>query len=76
MLLSFNSVLTLLFSIFTLLMNHRDWLISRGDWRNIERINYLYLTVLFLFYFMIAFLLFYPSASARTIVTSVFYPLF
>lgn len=58
--------ITLLFTLFSPLMHHCDRLVSRGDWRGIERINYLGLTILFLFYLVVAFLPVYFGADAAS----------
>lgn len=58
--------ITLLFTLFSPLMHHCDRLVSRGDWRGIERINYLGLMVLFLFYLVVAFLPVYFGADAAS----------
>ncbi|RLR17885.1 hypothetical protein D8L93_05560 [Sodalis-like symbiont of Bactericera trigonica] len=58
--------ITLLFTLFSPLMHHCGRLVSRGDWRGIERINHLGLTVLFLFYLVVAYLPVYFGADAAS----------
>ncbi|MGI9277112.1 MAG: PTS N-acetylgalactosamine transporter subunit IIC [Endozoicomonas sp.] len=58
-----QSCITLLFTVFSPVMHKCDEMVARGDWRGIEKVNYLGLTVLFTFYSLITFLPIYLGAA-------------
>lgn len=58
--------ITILFTIYSPMMHKCDRMVEELNWRGIERVNYLGMTILFLFYFTVAFLPIYFGAEAAT----------
>lgn len=58
--------ITLLFTAFSPMMHRCDRMVKELNWRGIERVNYLGITILFCFYFIVAFLPVYFGADAAS----------
>ncbi|WMJ82261.1 PTS N-acetylgalactosamine transporter subunit IIC [Clostridium sp. MB40-C1] len=61
-----QGAITLIFTAFSPVMHKADRYAENADTRGIERINYLGMLVIFIFYFVIAFLPIYLGASSAT----------
>lgn len=61
-----QGLITLLFTVFAPVMHKADKYALDANYKGIERINYLGMTILFVMYFVIAFLPIYFSADAAT----------
>lgn len=59
--------ITLLFTAFSPMMHKCDKMVQALNWRGIERVNYLGITILFCFYFIVAFLPVYFGADAASV---------
>ena len=58
--------ITLLFTLFSPMMHRCDRMVKELNWRGIERVNYLGISILFIFYFVVAFLPIYFGADAAS----------
>ncbi|ASL94249.1 PTS N-acetylgalactosamine transporter subunit IIC [Serratia sp. OLHL2] len=58
--------ITLLFTLFSPMMHRCDRMVKALNWRGIERVNYLGIGILFIFYFVVAFLPIYFGADAAS----------
>jgi PTS system N-acetylgalactosamine-specific IIC component len=64
-----QGAITLLFTVFSPVMHKADIMAENGDYKGIERINYLGMTFLFFFYAIIAFLpVYFGAESAQSVV--------
>lgn len=61
-----QSLITLLFTIFAPVMHRADQFAEEANYKGIEKINYLGLAILFVMYFVIAFLPIYFGSEAAT----------
>ncbi|MGV7959982.1 PTS N-acetylgalactosamine transporter subunit IIC [Photorhabdus tasmaniensis] len=59
--------ITLLFTLFSPMMHKCDQMVKKLNWRGVERVNYLGITILFCFYFIVAFLPVYFGADAASV---------
>lgn len=59
--------ITLLFTAFSPMMHRCDEMVKVLNWRGIERVNYLGMSILFFFYFIVAFLPIYFGADAASV---------
>jgi PTS system N-acetylgalactosamine-specific IIC component len=67
-----QGAITLIFTAFSPIMHTADKYAAAADTKGIERINYLGLVAIFVFYFVIAFLpLYLGGGAARSIVTAI-----
>ncbi|MCW2256625.1 PTS system N-acetylgalactosamine-specific IIC component [Providencia alcalifaciens] len=58
--------ITLLFTLYSPMMHKCDEMVKNLNWRGIERVNYFGILILFLFYFIVAFLPIYFGAEAAS----------
>lgn len=58
--------ITLLFTLFSPMMHRCDRMVKELNWRGVERVNYLGIGILFIFYFVVAFLPIYFGADAAS----------
>lgn len=67
-----QGAITLIFTIFSPLMHKADKCAENADTKGIDKINYLGMAALFVFYFIIAFLpIYFGGNSARALVASI-----
>ncbi|OCQ53759.1 N-acetylgalactosamine permease IIC component 1 [Photorhabdus australis subsp. thailandensis] len=59
--------ITLLFTVFSPMMHKCDQMVKELNWRGVEWVNYLGITILFCFYFIVAFLPIYFGADAASV---------
>ncbi|KAA1192310.1 PTS N-acetylgalactosamine transporter subunit IIC [Photorhabdus heterorhabditis] len=59
--------ITLLFTVFSPMMHKCDQMVKELNWRGVERVNYLGITILFCFYFIVAFLPIYFGADVASV---------
>ncbi|MET4696751.1 PTS N-acetylgalactosamine transporter subunit IIC [Endozoicomonas lisbonensis] len=64
-----QGLITLLFTAFSPVMHRCDEMAAKADWKGIDRVNYMGMSILFSFYFILAFLpIFFGAEQAQTVV--------
>ncbi|OED43960.1 PTS N-acetylgalactosamine transporter subunit IIC [Endozoicomonas sp. (ex Bugula neritina AB1)] len=64
-----QGLITLLFTLFSPVMHRCDEMAAKGDWWGIDKVNYMGMSLLFCFYFVLAFLpVYFGAEQAKAVV--------